>query len=209
MTVHKKRKILKEEKKNGGREKRKKKQGRQFVPFIEPVKANSVMLMKRSIINEANYPWCRRDRSALKLYSTVWPTARFRCTRSPETRLSTRDPRCISLFPSFILLPLSLSSSFSTSKALNCRNGTTSNISSFFFFFFFEIFHVTGLHIVSPWSVFLISNRGRKWTNSLPLCSGIEIDGERGEGDRLDLDEMKLKLKHFSSDYKWGEDSDT
>lgn len=106
MTVHKKWKILKEEKKNGGREKRKKKQGRQFVPFIEPVKANSVMLMKRSIINEANYPWCRRDRSALKLYSTVWPTARFRCTRSPETRLSTRDPRCISLFPSFILLPL-------------------------------------------------------------------------------------------------------
>lgn len=34
-----------------------------------------------------------------------------------------------------------------------------------------------------------------------------DIDGERGEGDRLDLDEMKLK--HFSNDYKWGEDSDT
>lgn len=29
-----------------------------------------------------------------------------------------------------------------------------------------------------------------------------DIDGERGEGDRLDLNEMKSKLKHFSNDYK-------
>lgn len=44
-----------------------------------------------------------QERSLRSRNSTVWPTARFRCTRSPETRLSTRDRL---YFP--FILPLSV-----------------------------------------------------------------------------------------------------
>lgn len=104
-------------------------------------KANSVMLMKRSIINEANYPWCRRDRSLWNsTLSTVWPTARFRCTRSPETRLSTRDPHFSTFPPLLSSLSSPLLAFFHERRFEMSQRWNNERHFFLLLFFFFEIF---------------------------------------------------------------------
>lgn len=119
-----------------------------------------------------------QERSLRSRNSTVWPTARFRCTRSPETRLSTRDRL---YFP--FILPLSVRLFRRASLEFEIRVAWNKDEQHF-------LFKRDGYNLIFDEDFFFLPP---------PIEPGPEMNereyGEYrwGEEDRLDLDEMKLK----------------